>query len=154
MLSFRQYLVEVLSYDNNNLWAMDASTDFQVRRDTSDIEHPDAFPHLNFMGREATKPWRGMPKRDAAAWGRIDNDNKVIHIITQHGFSIPTHFSSGSPSERARFEQDINHRLNALDKIQKEFPEYRIHAGGVEGDTPIIHTYDEHRKHLFGLLDQ
>ena len=134
-------------------------SNFQVRRDTSYIEHPDAFPQLNFMGREGRTPVSPNTaifneKKDASAWGRIDNDNKVIHILTQHGFSITPHFGSGSPGARARFERDIDHRLNALDKLQKEFPEYRIHAGGVGGDTPIIHTYDEHRKHLFGLLDQ
>jgi len=159
MLSFNQYLIEVLSYDNNSLWAMhmhDSKRMFEVIHQTGYKTHPNVFPHLYFRGRGGLDDHTFLDsseKKDAIAWGRADHDNKVVLVLTPDGYGpSPIELRTGSPRERVRYKQDINHKLDALDKLQKEFPDYGVLAG-FEGVRPKIHTYDEHRKHLFGLLD-
>ena len=49
MKSFRQYIIEVITFKNNSSWVL-SPHGFDVKDST--MEHPDLFPHLNFMGRE------------------------------------------------------------------------------------------------------
>ena len=60
---------------------------FEIK-ESGHIEHPDHFPHLDFMGRKSKNP-SNIKKTPATSWGRIDHDNKVVHVITQNGMKTP-----------------------------------------------------------------
>ena len=150
MLSFRQFLTEVLTFKNNQSWVLGPGKEFQIK-DSGAVEHPDLFPHLNFMGRRTKTGVSAERKPRALSWGRIDHDNKLIHIITQNGGLSP-----GTQLSGKRLEDDVFARFDALSHLQRHFPDYRIHYGGagVFGDPDQIqtHSHDEHGKHLMSLL--
>ena len=87
MKVFKQIISEVTSFNNNTLWVMtDHGFQFMTPKENESVEHPVAFPRVYFPGRTKTDLMTmniNMP--DARAWGRIDNQNKDFHIITEHG---------------------------------------------------------------------
>jgi hypothetical protein len=149
MKSFRQYISEVVSFKNNSSWALSPSHGFEIKPSGVE-EHPNIFPHLDFTGRESKVPWSGR-KTPATAWGRVDPDNKAVHIITQNGGLSPNPLS-----KRKTLENDVFARLGAIEHLRKQFPDHRVHvSGGVDfagKPTIVTHGYSEHEKHLTGML--
>jgi hypothetical protein len=150
MKSFKQYISEVITFKNNSSWAM-SPHGFEIK-DSGSTEHPDHFPHLDFMGRQTKNP-TNMKKTPATSWGRVDHDNKVVHIITQNGMKTPNIERLGG--RRRNLENDVYARLEAIKHLRDRFPEYKIHVGGDswnKNDTIITHGYSEHEKHLTSML--
>ena len=152
MKSFKQYITEVVSFRNNSSWALSPAGGFQIKP-SGNKEHPDIFPHLDFMGRESKVPWYTGRKTRATAWGRVDHDNKVVHIITQNGALSPEKSLKGKP-----LENDVFARLGAIEQLRNQFPDHRVHVSGgadfVGKPTIITHGYSEHEKYLTGMLSQ
>jgi len=158
MKSFKHYLIEVLTFKNNSSWAYHPDTGFAHKK-SGGREHYDVFPHLEFMGRgKIADEKRRIPQRKripAQSWGRVDHDNRIVHIITQNGQMVPSSRLTGK-----RLVDDVFNRITAVKHIRQHFPDYRIHVSGHQqpgyGDkvtTDITtHYYDEHLKHLTGLL--
>ena len=158
-------LVEVVEWENNTLFAISQSGDFHRHHDRKNtmIEHPDAFPGLNFMdrptSRESLMGLKFAPhnKPKATAWGRIDNNNRVVHIITKHGMSVYGTEKMDRPN-RKEMINDIFHRLKAIKELKKYYPEFTLHygyEGGLESPrVPKLTTYAEHERYLAKLLEQ
>jgi hypothetical protein len=151
MKSFKQYITEVVSFKNNSSWALSPSHGFEIKPSGAK-EHPDLFRHLDFMGRESkVSSFSRGPKERATAWGRVDPDNKVVHIITQNGGLSPNRLSRG-------LENDVFARLGAIEHLRERYPEYRVHVSGgwdfVGKPTIVTHGYSEHEKYLTGMLRQ
>ena len=150
MKTFKQYIIEVVTFKNNSSWVLSPGG-FQIKK-SGDTEHPDLFPHLDFMGRRSTfEPIESKNKKIAAtSWGRVDHDNRIVHIITQNGMVSP------KTSLRGRqLEDDVFARLNGLKHLRQHFPDYRVHTAGSSynpKDPIISHTYSEHEKHLMDML--
>jgi hypothetical protein len=155
MKTFKQYITEVISFVNNSSWAL-SPLGFEIK-DSAGREHPDHFPHLDFMGRSSSQEkntGRSNKKIPATSWGRVDHDNKVIHIITQNGMITPKESLRGS-----KLHDDVFARLDALKHIRERFPEYRVHAGGssvgLSSRGPIItHGYSEHERYLTDMIKE
>jgi hypothetical protein len=101
---------------------------------------------LNFSGGRDILP----DQTQATSWGRVDHDNKVVHITTPNGGSL-------KPPERYRgkeLENDVFNRLAAVKHLKKQFPDYKVHyAGPMYSETkPQVHSYSEHEKFLTDLL--
>jgi len=151
MKSFNQFITEVVSFKNNSSWALSPSHGFEIKP-SGTKEHPDLFRHLDFMGRESkVSSFSRGPKERATAWGRVDPDNKVVHIITQNGGLSPNRLSRG-------LENDVFARLEAIEHLRERYPDYRVHVSGgwdfVGKPTIVTHGYSEHEKHLTGMLRQ
>ncbi len=176
MKSFREFIIEVIDWENNTLFAVgpEGIVEYYDDRKGRMIEHPDAFRHLNFANRPHSgeiligiedlrdKSAKGMPGIDrpmAIAWGRIDHKNNVLHIRTQHGDA--PYGSGHAERDKIKRKNDVFTRIKVLDKIQKDHPELiKIHHGYEEGDdlwssprTPRIITTNQYRKELMDHLD-
>lgn len=144
MLSFKQFLIE-----NKNLnftFAFDADGDMFK---SDHLDHLRAFPNLYFGKDEQEIPTiRGRPDFDryASAWGRMQNG--VIHLVTQHGRNPPSPLFGKRDRD---VEDDIHHRIRAVQHISELHPEVMIHHGAEEG-KPILHTPKQHMQHLYSLL--
>ena len=151
MKSFNQFITEVASFKNNSSWALSPSHGFEIKPSGSS-EHPDLFPHLDFVGRESKVRWSGRKTR-ATAWGRVDPDNKVVHIITQNGALSPEESLRGKT-----LENDVFARLGAIEHLRERYPDHRVHVSGgpdfAGKPTIVTHGYSEHEKHLTGMLRQ
>jgi len=148
MKCFKQYITEVITFKNNSSWAL-SPIGFEIK-ESGHIEHPDHFPHLDFMGRKSKNP-SNIKKTPATSWGRIDHDNKVVHVITQNGMKTP---NLGRLRGKA-LVNDIFARIEAVKHLRDRFPEYRVHAGGDswnENDKIVTHGYSEHEKYLTSML--
>lgn len=155
MKNFKHYITEVLSWKNNSLFAVFPSGDLVFKHSTPERpvgEHPDEFPSLNFS---ATVNFRGggftqLEAPRARAWGRIDHENKTMHIITEYGMK---------PSRETRrwaLENDVFKRMDALSVLEKKYPDYKIHHG-YEGEhgvnrQPRLISPDQYRKELTDML--
>ena len=153
MKTFKEYILEVVTFKNNSHWVLSPSG-FEMKKMSGASEHPDLFPHLNFMGREANNGGTSMQKIPALSWGRIDHDNKVIHIITQNGGIAPNRLL-----RRRQLEDDVYARQRAIPHLRQEFPDFRIHVGGPSAlertaDNIQTHSYSEHEKFLTGHLNE
>ena len=174
MISFKKYITEVIEWSGNTLFAMGPSGKVEYHDDRKGkmTEHPDAFKHLNFMNRphsgeimiginDLSDPdARGMPGADrpkAIAWGRIDHQNNVIHIVTQHG-TTPYGVGEREKDKRKR-EDDVFNRIKALTQIRKEYPGVQIHHGYEGADpssytkVPRIISADQYEKELMKHLE-
>ena len=171
MKSFKEYITEVIDWDQNTLFAIGPSKviDFHHDRKGTMIEHPDAFEHLNFMNRPSSREFNrgikdlrdpnahgrpGTNRPKAVSWGRIDHANGVVHIVTQHGTS-PYGIAPNERDKRKR-EDDVFHRLHAMKKLQEHYPDYDIHFGYEGGwdspRTPRIISYSQYEKELMKHL--
>lgn len=172
MISFKQYISEVIDWDQNSLFAI--GPDKQIRyyhdRKSTMIEHPDAFKDLNFMDRPHSgeimsgievlsadagdSPATKRPK--ALSWGRVDHTNGVVHVVTQHGIS-PYGVNPSEKNKRTR-EDDVFHRIHALKLLQQHYPDYDVHFGYEGGwgspRTPKIISFSQAQKELMDHLDQ
>ena len=175
MKSFREFIIEVISWEGNTLFAMGPGGVIEYHDDRKGkmTEHPDAFKHLNFMDRPHSgeilrgiedlrdpnaRGISGTDRPKAIAWGRIDHNNNVIHIVTQHGTS-PYGIGEREKDKRKR-EDDVFHRIKALKQIREKYPEIRIHHGYEGSDpwsspkTPRIISIDQYEKELMKHLEQ
>ena len=59
MKTFKEYILEVVTFKNNSHWVLSPSG-FEMEKMSGASEHPDLFPHLNFMGREANNGGTSM----------------------------------------------------------------------------------------------
>ncbi len=175
MKSFREFIIEVIEWQGNTLFAMGPSGKVEYHDDRKGrmTEHPDAFKHLNFMNRPHSgeimigikdlrdPDVRGRPGADrpkAIAWGRIDHNNNVIHIITQHGTTL---YGVGEKEkdERKR-EDDVFNRIKAMRQVASQYPGVQIHHGYESADpwssprTPRIISIDQYEKELMKHLEQ
>jgi len=169
MKSFKQYITEVVSFRNNSLWASSKEKGFEIKKPRRheylwdlDFHHPKMFPHLNFSVIGDPKPKTGIDKIPANSWGRVDHDNKVVHIVTQNGNIVPDQSLRGK-----KLEDDVFARLGAVEHLRERFPDYRIHVGHAnknhrydemaddgKPENITTHGYSEHEKYLTGLLRQ
>lgn len=137
---------EVLTWQNNILYAFDGSNlTFHNEKEQGPLEHPDAFPHLDFMGRESNSgPRKWKPK--AKAWGRIDTNNQNFHIVTQNGMQL---YDGANVRE---LTLDIENRLSVLDAMEKQFPNLKVHVGGISGKKSPEHfmTIGQYKEFLMG----
>jgi hypothetical protein len=146
-------LCEVKTFKNNSSWVLFGGI-FQHTK-TGSAEHPDLFPNVNFMGRQSAQELKSeykTKKTNASAWGRIDHDNRMVHIITQNGGLTPNVNLRGK-----RLEDDVFSRLEAVKHLKQNFPGYMIHhAGNNYRENPdesiMTHSYGEHEKHLTDML--
>lgn len=158
MKVFKQIISEVTSFNNNTLWVMtDHGFQFMTPKENESVEHPVAFPRVYFPGRTKTDLMTmniNMP--DARAWGRIDNQNKDFHIITEHGLE-PYGFGVGEKHQR-RKEDDAFTRLKALKTLKTKYPDHRVHwghEGEVSGNrTPVFMSASEAEKRLMSHLGE
>lgn len=170
ILGFKSFLNEVLSWKANTLFAIGPSGNIEYHHDpkTNMIEHPDAFKHLNFMDRPHSGevmigikdlrdpeaegyPSTSRPK--AVSWGRLDHENKIFHIVTQHGMT-PYGVSEKEKNKRIR-ERDVFDRLYALKKIRETYPDYQIqhgHEGEWISKNPRIISTTQYEKELMQHL--
>ena len=150
MKSFNQFITEVVSFRNNSSWALSPSHGFEIKP-SGTKEHPNIFPHLDFRGKESKVRWSGR-KTPATAWGRVDPDNKVVHIITQNGALSPNKESLRGKT----LQNDVFARLEAIEHLRERYPEYRVHVSGgwdfAGKPTIVTHGYSEHEKYLTGML--
>ena len=163
MKKFKEFLLEVVNFKDNILYVMDGKRlrthDTRVKPNQaqdeddgegqaegySETEHPNVFPEFNFMGRGENSE----NKRPASAWGRIDPNNKTFHIVTQHGIDVGGRFA---PVHASAFKRDIQHRMNVLDAMQRDFPDHRVDVGVDAKGKPITHSIDQHRSYLMDHL--
>jgi len=168
MKSFNQFITEVVSFRNNSLWAS-SKLGFEIKKPraayqefVAEFHHAKMFPHLNFSFIGDPKPKTGIDKIPANSWGRVDHDNKVVHIITQNGNIVPD-----QSLRRKKLEDDVFARLGAVEHLRERFPDYRIHVGHAnknflydemaddgKPENITTHGYSEHEKYLTGLLRQ
>jgi hypothetical protein len=172
--SFREFIIEVIEWQGNTLFAMGPSGKVEYHDDRKErmTEHPDAFKHLNFMNRPHSGEImigiedlrdpnaRGRPGADrpkAIAWGRIDHNNNVIHIITQHG-TAPYGVGEKEKDKRKR-EDDVFNRIEVLKQVASQYPGVQIHHGYEGADpwssprTPRIISIDQYEKELMKHLE-
>lgn len=147
MKRFRQFLREAVNiHPTNTLYAVLRSGKILTHENARNLEHRDAFPHLNFLGRGGDTSGK---KETPIAWGRIDPREKQLHIVTEHGLNTPEGSSSGV------LNKDINNRLQAIEHIEKQYPDHSIvvGGGGYGGSAKILHGYDQHRETLYNLMN-
>lgn len=175
MKSFKQHINEVIEWSGNTLFAMGPSGKVEYHDDRKGrmTEHPDAFKHLNFMNRPHSgeimigiddlrdSNARGRPGTDrpkAVAWGRIDHQNNVLHIVTQHG-TTPYGIGEREKDKRKR-EDDVFNRIKALRQVISQYPQLRIHHGYEGADpwsspkVPRIISAEQYEKELMKHLEQ
>lgn len=165
MKTFKQYITEIVSWENNTLFAMGPDNKIKLHHDSTSsmIEHPDAFTELNFNDRPSSDEYnRGIKdlsksninRPKAIAWGRIDNDNKTIHIVTQHGLS-PYGYGKNENNEKLKRE-DIFNRIDILKQIKQKYPNFNIqhgYEGGWESPRiPVFTNYSTYEKELTDML--
>lgn len=172
MKNFKEYITEVIDWDKNSLFAIGPSGKIQFHHDRRGtmIEHPDAFEYLNFMDRPSSREYnigikdlrdpdaRGYPGTDrprAVSWGRVDHENGVVHIVTQHGMS-PYGINEREKDKRTK-SNDVFDRLHALKELKKHYPDYQIHHGYEGGwsspRTPKVMSYSQYEKELMKHLE-
>ena len=175
MKSFKHYIIEVLDWEGNTLFAMGPSGIIEYHNDKKGriTEHPDAFKHLNFNDRphsgelsiginnlkdENAKGYKDVDRPKALAWGRIDHKNNVIHIVTEHGLT-PYGVVRFEKDKRKR-ENDVFLRIDAVKQIRKNYPGVQIHHGFEGADLwsspryPRLISIDQYEKELMKHLEQ
>ena len=150
MKSFNQFLNEVISYKDNHSFAI-GPNNFYDEKVSNSTEHPELFPHLNFMGRRESSRNKPMAK----VWGRIDHNNNNVHFVTQHGMPVYGE-SDGRVRNKKDLETDVFNRLDAVNKVRERYPSYSVHHGFITSEsgerTPRLVSYHEYEKHLTGIL--
>jgi len=163
MKIFLQYLKEVFTFKSNNSFVWNGEKLQIADEKTSNKEHPEAFPNI-FFSSHPYKPTDSHAQKltKARAWGRIDHINKVVHILTDHaGINLLT--QGYHPTTRdSHAEQDANHRIRAARELQRLYPDYRVHHGGLlttGSETPTEEqkreqttSYDEHENAVYRSL--
>ena len=156
-------LMEVIDWENNTLFAMGQDGEFLRHHDrnSSMIEHPDAFPGLNFTDRPTSRELlQGLEfalhnKPKAIVWGRIDNHNHVVHIITEHGMSVAGTKKNDKVTKK-EIENDVFNRLKVIKHLRKYYPNHSLQYGYEGGwdspRVPRLTTYTEHERYLANLL--
>ena len=181
MKSFRQYLHqtlnEVISFRNNSQFAV-ANKELNVIKDENK-EHPSAFPHLFFPGhpyqdedidsaRRRLVAGKGLsgPKRNsiksrptAESWGRIDHNNKVLHIVTGNAGMNVTETGYDIKLHTKKAEKDAFDRIHAIELLKAQYPDFRVHVGNVpknreemQDRKPITLSYGEYTKSIIKTL--
>jgi hypothetical protein len=163
MLSFKQYLIEITQWVGSSSWALSRRHGLEVVSQASQ-DHPEIFPHLHFPGWAYHSSGFNDPKGKEVAqvWGRIDPTNKELHMTSPLIFGGDGGlYGEGVP--HATLKQDIVTRLDALEGLRKQFPDYRIDTGMVDYDKPldpsgtkfakIYHGFDQHYKWLSQKLE-
>ena len=182
MKSFRQYLHqtlnEVISFENNSQFVV-ANKELNVIED-EDKEHPSAFPDLFFPGhpyqdedfdnaRRRLVAGKGLsgPKRNplksrptAESWGRIDHNNKVLHIVTGNAEFNVTETGYDIKLHTKKAEKDAFDRIHAIELLKAQYPDFRVHVGNVpknreamQDRKPITLSYEEYTKSIIKALD-
>lgn len=174
MKSFKHYIIEVVSWEKNTLFAIGPRNGpIEYVHDTKSrmIEHPDAFKHLNFnerphsgehlmgiedLSHESAREYPGTDRPKASSWGRIDHENKVVHIVTQHGLA-PYGLVSSERNKKIR-EDDVFHRLHAIKQIKQTYPDYSIQHGYEGGwaspRVPRVISSSQYEKELMDHLNE
>jgi len=173
MKVFKDYIIEVLSWEANTLFAIGPSGKIEYHHDPKSrmTEHPDTFKHLNFNNRPHSgelligikdlrdpeaSGYTSASRPKAISWGRLDHQNKVFHIVTNYGTS-PYGISQNEKNKRIR-ERDVFDRLYALKKLKETYPDYQIHHGHEGGwnspRNPRIISTTQYEKELMDHLTE
>jgi len=154
MIPFRQYLIEITSWANTSSWVLSRKHGFEVMPKTRD-DHPVLFPHIFFPGWAYDASGWNHPegKAPAQVWGRIDNDNKDIHIVSP---LLPGRDGSlyGAGVHSSHVKRDIEARMEAVEHLRRMYPDYRLDSGMLDdSNAKIYHTFDQHIKWLSGKYE-